>query len=185
MSMGDQDHKIKCDKYVAIISNTIDKLQCSINNTLTNPQSGFGITPIQPYDLYGVSNGTAPDPIWVSVAPSFHPPTIQVQYSAGLTPEKEKLPVDASDVLKFACMVGKRMLIKSTVYSYHGNEIVEIKVLEFAPSYDFVKVQYPTGGCSWHESVKFLKQDNKILEILDIEDKEGKADDKDSGMPKL
>jgi hypothetical protein len=164
--MDNRDRKIECGNYRNILSETIDKLQCQINNTLTNPQNGFGMTPIQPNQIYGstASNGTYFPYVILS-------PTLSISESPA--------PVDASDVLKFACMVGKRMLIKSMI-SY-SESITEIKIVEFAPSYDYVKIQFPTGCCDWKESVKYLKVENKILEILDIEDKEGKKD----AVPKL
>ena len=158
--------------------------------TAINNMTGLTVNPYGPY---------YPQPSIINpvVLPNLlSPSNIQVMYTAhsGISAGQSlpRIP-DASDILRFACMVGKRMLIKptSSAYSYNSystDNITEIKVVEFSPSYEYVKIEHPSKACSWYDSIEFLKEKNKILEILDIEDKEDKEgieDDKSTGMPKL
>jgi hypothetical protein len=84
--------------------------------------------------------------------------------------------IDPAEVLRLACTLGKRLLMRKRVY-YGDEQLFEIKVVKFSPSYDHVKVQYIGGAMNWYNSHDYFKVTNEILEVLE-DDSVPKVQDK-------
>jgi hypothetical protein len=126
---------------------------------------------------------TYPPTIYTSAVPQL---TIYSTTTASITLQAKTEPPDAAEVLRLACLLGKRLLMRRVIqYGIDSDDnLFEIRVVEFSPSFTRVKIQHLSGAYLWRTSENYLKHENTIVEVLDDDHAVSKVQDEQSASDK-